>query len=45
MVNLERCNESYDNLDDPSAIIFVLYDRLFVPNKKESFKSLQKFQI
>lgn len=43
MVNLERCNESYDNLDDPSAIIFVLYDRLFVPNKKEDV--MQKFQI
>lgn len=43
MVNLEKCNESCDNLDDPSAIIFVLYDRLFVPNKKEDV--MQKFQI
>ena len=33
MADLDRCCESFNTLDDPSVMIFNLFDRLSAPNK------------
>ena len=36
IVNLDQCGEDCNILDDPSALIFDLFQRLCVPNKTEN---------